>query len=189
MRFLGSRTLEAPNVTLRRTREEDLKRLWEILLDEDVSKYYLFNKISHDWEKEKSFQLKKLKDVGNPDLFKWSIIKNDLDECIGQISLLEVPCEDVHIRELQMFLDPKFQHKSLMHEAAIKAFDYMFKVVGINEIRAEVAACNEDAWHLLEKLGFIRDDNTKFIKFALVTGKTECYLYSIKRNDWLKQEF
>lgn len=48
MKYIGSKVLETDNLILRPTQEEDLKVLWEILLDENVSRYYLTSKINSD---------------------------------------------------------------------------------------------------------------------------------------------
>ena len=54
MKYIGSKVLETDSLVLRPTREKDLKVLWKILLDENVSRYYLTSKINSDWEEEKS---------------------------------------------------------------------------------------------------------------------------------------
>ena len=48
MKYIGSKVLETGNLILRPTQEKDLKILWEILLDENVSRYYLTSKINSD---------------------------------------------------------------------------------------------------------------------------------------------
>lgn len=48
MKYIGSKILETDHLILRPTQEEDLKILWEILLDENVSRYYLTSKINSD---------------------------------------------------------------------------------------------------------------------------------------------
>ena len=49
MNFLGSKTIETKRLILHKTEERDLKKLWSILLIEDVSKYYLTAKINNNW--------------------------------------------------------------------------------------------------------------------------------------------
>ena len=67
MNNLGSKTLETERLILRKTEEKDLKPLWEILLKEDVSKYYLTSKMNQNWEEEKKWQYKKLERASAPD--------------------------------------------------------------------------------------------------------------------------
>ena len=46
-----------------KTEEKDLKELWSILCLDEVNKYYLIAPLNYDWEKEKVFQYKKLKNT------------------------------------------------------------------------------------------------------------------------------
>ena len=57
MNLLGSKKIETKRLILRKTEEEDLKKLWEILKKEEINKYYLTTKINFVWEKEKKWQL------------------------------------------------------------------------------------------------------------------------------------
>lgn len=58
MKYLGSKILESKNLILRPTKEEDLKVIWNLLCDKDVSKYYLVGKFNYDWEEEKNGNIK-----------------------------------------------------------------------------------------------------------------------------------
>lgn len=58
MNLLGSKTLETERLLLRKTEEQDLKKLWEILCDRDISRYYLTCKINDNWEDEKNGNIK-----------------------------------------------------------------------------------------------------------------------------------
>ena len=89
MKYIGSKILETDNLILRPTQEKDLKILWEILLDENVSRYYLTSKINSDWEEEKKWQYKKLSHALDKDVFQWSIVLRPENRCIGQVSCLE----------------------------------------------------------------------------------------------------
>ena len=77
MNFIGSQTLETERLILRKTIEEDLKVLWNILLIPDVRQYYLMCKISPNWHEEEKWQYKKLARAGNEDVFQWSIVLKD----------------------------------------------------------------------------------------------------------------
>ena len=74
MKYLGSKRLEFDELILRSTLESDLKVLWEILCNRDVSKYYLVGKFNLNWEDEKKWQYKKLEHANDNDVFIWSII-------------------------------------------------------------------------------------------------------------------
>ena len=82
MKYIGSKVLETDNLILRLTQEDDLKVLWQILLDENVSRYYLTSKINKKWEEEKKWQYKKLSHALDKDVFQWSIVLKSVDKCI-----------------------------------------------------------------------------------------------------------
>lgn len=58
MKYIGSKVLESKRLILRPTKEEDLKVLWNILKNKEISKYYLVGKINNNWEDEKNGNIK-----------------------------------------------------------------------------------------------------------------------------------
>lgn len=58
MKYIGSKVLESKRLILRPTEEEDLKVLWNILKNKEISKYYLVDKINNNWEDEKNGNIK-----------------------------------------------------------------------------------------------------------------------------------
>ena len=104
MNYLGSKTLETERLILHKTEEKDLKEIWNILLLEEVSKYYLTSKINEDWEKEKKWQYKKLERANEPDNFIWTIERKEDNAVMGQISFHET--DENEIKDIGWFLDP-----------------------------------------------------------------------------------
>ncbi|MBR7036466.1 hypothetical protein IKI14_00940 [bacterium] len=74
--------METERLLLHKTEEKDLKKIWEILCIEDVSKYYLTTKINYNREDEKKWQYKKLEEAANPDIFRWTIELKDSNKVI-----------------------------------------------------------------------------------------------------------
>ena len=193
MKYLGSKKLITSRLILRNTEDSDLKTLWEILCIPEVNKYYLTSKLSFNWEEEIPWQMKKLAKAKNPDVFCWSIILKENNECIGQISVHEAHDEDEEItdksiRGIGWFISPKYQRQGLAYEAASAILDYMFQEVEIEEIKTGAAIENEASWKQIEKLGFIKDrNNTKKIKYTFVDNPVEIYLYNMSRENYLKK--
>lgn len=182
MNLMGSKTLETDRLTLRATEENDLKKLWSILCIPEVNKYYLTCKLSYNWEDEIKYQYKKLEHAKDLNLFQWSIVIKDTNECIGKISVQEGNSNNLNYRDIGWFINPKYQGKGLATEAASKILDYMFNVVEIESIDTSAAIVNESSWKLMEKLGFIRniDENT-WHKYTFVNKPIECYSYHIDK--------
>lgn len=186
MKLLWSKNLETERLLLHKTEERDLKKLWEILCIEDVSRYYLTTKINYNWEDEKKWQYKKLAEAENPDIFRWTIELKDTNEVIGQIDITEKSeLNDKEIRDIGRFIDPKFQKKWYAYEAATEILRYMFLEVGIKSVKTSAAIANPGSWKLMEKLWFKRLDGTKFNKYTLLEDEVEAYKFELTREDFV----
>lgn len=183
MNFKGSKKIETDRLILRPTEETDLKILWQFLLDSDVNKYYLTSKINSDWDKELPFQMKKLAHANDLDVFQWSIIKKDTNECIGQISVQEKN-ENVSkdIRDIGWFISPDEQRKGYAYESALAILNYMFNEVNIVKIDTSSAIENFASWKLMEKLGFKRKEERKMVKYTFIDGLVENYSYELTKD-------
>ena len=184
MKLLGSKTLETERFILRKTEESDLKKLWEILLDRDISKYYLTCKINDNWEDEKKWQYKKLERANNLDVFCWTILRKDNNEVIGQITVQDGYTEDKSIRDVGWFVSKNNQRKGYAYEAAYKVLKYMFNEVEINKIETSAAIINEASWGLMEKLGFKRLETTHKNKYYFIEEELDSYEYELTKEEF-----
>ena len=184
MKLLGSKTLETERLILRKTEESDLKKLWEILLDRDISKYYLTCKINDNWEDEKKWQYKKLERANNLDVFCWTILRKDNNEVIGQITVQDGYTEDKSIRDVGWFVSKNNQRKGYAYEAAYKVLNYMFNEVEINKIETSAAIINEASWKLMEKLGFKRLETTHKNKYYFIEEELDSYEYELTKEEF-----
>ena len=187
MKNLGSKTLETTRLILHKTEEKDLKELWNILLLEEVSKYYLTTKINEDWEQEKKWQYKKLEKASNNDIYTWTIELKDDHTVIGQISFHDLEREEK--KDIGWFLDPVYQKKGYAFEAASEVLKYMFLEVGIERINTCASIHNPNSYHLMEKLGFQKQNTTRKIKYTFLEEEAECRDYTLVKKDFLKEYF
>lgn len=180
MNFLGSKTIETDRLILRATEESDLKLLWEILCIPEVHRYYLSCKMNFDWELEKKWQYKKLEHAKDNNIFVWSMIKKDTNECIGQVSAQEGNTDDLSIRDVGWFISPNEQRKGYTYEAVTAMIKYMFEEVEINGIETGAAIINEASWKLMEKLGFENTNKTSLFNYPY-GGEQELYNYKFTK--------
>ena len=186
MKLLWSKTLETERLLLHKTEEKDLKKIWEILCIEDVSKYYLTTKINYNWKNEKKWQYKKLEEAANPDIFRWTIELKDSNNVIWQIDVTKnSDFNDIEIRDIGRFIDPNYQRKWYTYEAATEILRYMFLEVGIKSVKTSAAIANPGSWKLMEKLWFKRLVGTKFVKYTLLDNEVEDYKYELTRDDFI----
>lgn len=185
MNFIGSKKMETERLILRPTIETDLKTLWQILCISEVNRYYLTCKLSFNWENEEEFQYKKLKHAKDENVFQWSIVLKENNECIGQISVQENG-ENKAIRDIGWFINPKYQRKGYAYETAKKILDYMFNEVEIKSIETGAAICNPASWKLMEKLGFKRIEDKHLNICYTFGGDQELYSYVMTDEDYKK---
>lgn len=157
----------------------------------EVNKYYLsiprkFRENLKSWDKQKVFYEKSLETVDNLDQFKWSIFLKENNECIGQLTCQEIENKEKDVRDVGWFIDPTYQGKGYCTEAARAMLDFMFKECEIKKIETSAAIKNDKSWKVMEKLGFKRENKTKFTEYTFLDEKTECYCYSITREEYLE---
>ncbi len=178
-----TKNLYTERLDLRIPTMKEQKRLWEILIIEDVNKYYfptpdrIFNKNNlkkddindlkkariifmeqlSDWDRQEPFYEKKIESIQNQDdsqKYTWSIFLKDTEIVIGQITCQPKEDENELIRDVGWYIDPQYQGHGYATEAASKMLDYMFNEIGIEEIKTSAAKINIGSWKIMEKLGF-----------------------------------
>ena len=195
MNYLGSKQIETERLLLKAQTMQEQKRLWEILMMPEVNQYFLtvppkFRENLLDWNKQEEYYKMDMEHADDLNIFKWSIFLKDTGECIGRISCHEAHDEDSSItdpsiRGVGWIIAPAFQGKGYATEAAIAMIDYMFSKIGINEIRTRAAIVNPASWMIMEKLGFIRQAETKMVQYTFLDEPVENYAYVLTKEQWL----
>lgn len=195
MKNIPIRDFETDNLIIKKPTMEEQYALWNILRDEMVNKYYfptpdrifikynlkkdnikdlkearkIFLEQLNDWERQKPFYEKKIKDIEdeeNSQKFTWSIfLKTGIP--IGQITVQpkeEYP-DNPEIRDVGWFIDPKYQGHGYGTEAATEVLRFMFEEVEIEKIITSAAIINRGSWRIMEKLGFERVGEKKSTYF------------------------
>ena len=166
MNLIGSKTIETERLILRSSTMEEQNKLWEILMNPKINKWYLTsakskanNKEHWTWENQEKFYKSKVEKANNDDVFVWSIfLKSNYtisgkEEVIGQISAQESG-NDIETRDIGWFIDEKYQKNGYASEAARAVIDYMFKEVEISKILSGAVKDNVRSCKIFEKLGF-----------------------------------
>ena len=149
-----TKNLYTERLDLRIPTMKEQKRLWEILIIEDVNKYYfptpdrIFNK--NNLKKDDINDLKKARIIFMEQLSDW----DRQEPFYGQITCQPKEDENELIRDVGWYIDPQYQGHGYATEAASKMLDYMFNEIGIEEIKTSAAKINIGSWKIMEKLGF-----------------------------------
>ncbi|MBQ4030503.1 MAG: GNAT family N-acetyltransferase [Bacilli bacterium] len=186
MNNLGSRTIETEKLILKAQTMDEQEYLWSVLMMPKVNKYYLTVPIFlreklKDWNKQKEYYQDEMKHANDVDVYKWSMFLKDTGECIGRVTCQESDVSDPAIRDVGWYIDPKYQGFGYGTEAAKAMIEYMFNEVGINEIRTGAAVINSASWRIMEKLGFVRTDNTKMVQYTYLDEPVEVYQYLLTK--------
>ena len=213
MKNINSKKIITERLELRIPTMEEQHRLWEILINEDVNKYYfptpdrIFNKNNlskdnikdlkearkifieqlTDWERQKPFYEKKIESITNQEnnqKFTWSIFLKDTNTVIGQITCQPKDEDPDDIRDVGWYIDPNYQHNGYATEAATAMLNFMFNEVEISEIKTSAAEINPASWKLMEKLGFNYIGN-KISTYYKDNEILICKEYNLKRKDYI----
>ena len=192
MKFLGSKRLETDRLVLKPQTMEEQKYLWSVLMIPSVNRLYLtvprkFRDKLKDWDKQEEFYKEDMKHSNDKDVFRWSLFLKDTDECIGRVSCQKYTDEDLTVRDVGWYIDPKYNGNGYGTEAAKAMVDYMFTECEINEIRTGAAIENPASWKIMEKLGFERLPETKMVDYTFLDEQVEIYQYYITREMYLER--
>ena len=181
MNNIKSKNLYTDRLDIKIPTMKEQHRLWEILIDENVNKYYfptpnrIFNKNNlskdnindlkkartifieqlKDWERQEPFYEMKIQSINSNEdsqKFRWSIFLKDTDTVIGQITCQPKEDEEQDVRDVGWYIDPKYQRKGYAYEAACAVLDFMFNEVEITDIQTSAAEINPGSWRVMEKL-------------------------------------
>ena len=192
MKFLGSKQLETDRLVLKPQTMEEQKYLWSVLMIPSVNRLYLtvprkFRDKLKDWDKQEEFYKEDMKHSNDKDVFRWSVFLKDTDECIGRVSCQKYNDEDLTVRDVGWYIDPKYNGNGYGTEAAKAMVDYMFTECEINGIRTGAAIENPASWKIMEKLGFERLPETKMVDYTFLDEQVEIYQYYITREMYLEK--
>lgn len=199
MNLIGSKKLETERLILRSSKMEEQKRLYEILMIPEVNKWYLTSGKKHvndkehwSWETQEKFYKSKVDKANNLDVFGWSIFlkqeytDSNKEEVIGQVTAQESG-DDITVRDVGWYIDPKYQGRGYATEAAKAMIDYMFKEVEIEKIVSGAVKDNIGSCKIFEKLGFNKTNEVKEESpYTFYDGILTFSKYELDRGEYYK---
>ena len=184
MNKINSKNIYTDRLELRIPTMEEQHRLWEILVNEDVNKYYfstpdgiyvnnnlskdnvedmkkarkIFMKKFSNWDEIQKLRYERkvetIQSQKEDNRYTWSIFIKGTNTVIGQITCFAKDLENENIRDVGWYIDPNYQGQGYASEAAIAMLDFMFNEVEITDIETSAAEINPGSWKIMEKLGF-----------------------------------
>ena len=200
MNFIGSKTIETERLILKSSKMAEQKKLYEILMNPEVNKWYLTSGKKHandsnywTWEIQEKFYKSKVDKANNSDVFGWSIFlkseysNSNTEEIIGQVTAQENG-SDLTIRDVGWYIDPKYQGMGYATEAAKAMIKYMFELVEIEKIISGAVKDNIGSCKIFEKIGFIKTGEiTHESKYTFYDGTLTSSKYEMDKKLYLKK--
>ena len=174
--------LETPRLVLRPVRQEDVSAIqrrfpqWELVR-------YLAAHIPWPYPSDgaATHLAKCLEEMARHEKCYWAIaLKGDPDELIGRIDLW--PDDGVSRDQRGFWLDPEFQGRGLMTEAAERVTEYAFRDLGWPHLWLTNAEANEASGRIKEKQGARLVERTSA---HYVSGEGTRVVWLLTREDWL----
>lgn len=151
MDYKKPKEIYTERLLLRRFHVDDLENYFNILNQEEVSKWLGSGKrISQDDAKRimKNFEKHWVKN----DYGVWAVINRQTNELIGQCGFNIF--EDTNETELLYAFDPKFWGRGYATEASIAAIKFLSKNFKLNRLVALVYPKNDSSSNVIKKIGF-----------------------------------
>ena len=148
------KVFESNNLYFVKVDESLINEYLDMMNDSDINKYLSFENRIFDYEDE----LLWIK--GNSNNIKYSIIKKDTNEFVGNIEVLDIMDNIVSIG-LVITKDKQNMHYG--SEATKSFIDYCISNLGFKEIHLSIYSHNKRAINCVLKLGFVEYDRIKNI--------------------------
>lgn len=200
MKKVIPRELHTERLDIKIPTYEEQYDLWNIQKQEKVNIYYQstpgrfktrreYQEALQDWETQKKWYYLKIVNLDkDSDMYTWSIFLKDNKIPIGQITVQpNENYDDLGIRNIGWYIDPKYQGQGLAYEAAFEVLKFMFNEVEIDRIETHAVTVNTASWKLMEKLGFKRTGLVKATYKDMDENDIYKYSYLLTKDMFLKK--
>ena len=150
---VGTQKIITERLTLRKfeySDNENMRRYWV----SDPNIQLLYSEPVYETEKEIEELLSKyINGYNQNDYYRWAIILNETNECIGQIAFFLIDKKN-HFGEIEYCVGSKFQRKGFATEATKALIEFGFDKINLHKIQVCHKSINEPSKKLIQKCGF-----------------------------------
>lgn len=150
--------LTTERLTLRQLSTDDRQSIFSLRSDEEINKY-LDRQPSKTMEDAINFINKITENIKSNNSIYWAITLTKAKSFVGTICLFNFSCDETSC-EIGYELMTQFQGQGIMKEAAEKAIDYALNTINVQKIEAVSHSDNQRSINLLEKLLFIKSNES-----------------------------
>lgn len=153
MNSIGTKAIHTERLIMRKfdfADAEDMLELW-------VSKpeiQHLYSEPTYNTIDEVKDLLKKyIENYNNNNYYRWAIVDNESNRCIGQIAFYLVDLKN-HFAEIEYCIATDYQNRGLMTEAVKAVIKFGFEEIGLHKIQISTKEINAPSKRVIEKSGF-----------------------------------
>jgi len=126
--------------------------------------------------------------AGNPRLIAWAITDNETDRIIGTLRVEpRTDCGRLILADTTHQIARSVWRKGHHREACQLAFDWAFKTLGVEEIRAKAWAPNDRSWRSVESYGFEKLREAHYMN-ASAGVPMPMRLYLLTKKKWMEMK-
>lgn len=179
---IGTRTVETERLTLRKfdyADDDDMLRYWisDPLIQSMYSEPTYTNK-----QEVRELLSKYIYSYEKDDYYRWAVILDETNECIGQIAFFLVNSKN-HFGEIEYCIGSKFQRKGLATEAIKAVIQFGFENINFHKIQVCHKDGNIASKKVIEKCGF-RYEGTLRDFFYINNKYVGRLYYSLIKEEW-----
>ncbi|MCL2687196.1 MAG: GNAT family N-acetyltransferase [Methanobrevibacter sp.] len=180
---IGTQTIETDRLILRKFKYEDNQDMLDYWISDSNIQFLYYEPIYASYDEVKKLLDNYISSYENMDYYRWAIIEEDSNFCIGQIAFFLMDTDN-HFGEIEFCIGTKFQKRGYGTEATKAIIDFGFNQIDLHKIQICHDENNLASKSLIEKCnlryeGTLRD-------YFFVNGKyLDRLYYSILKEEYI----
>lgn len=153
MNHIGTITINTKRLILRKFDFADALDMLELWVSKPEIQHMYSEPTYNTIDEVNELLEKYIQNYDNNDYYRWAIVDNDSNRCIGQIAFYLVDTNN-HFAEIEYCIASEYQNKGLMTEAVKAVIGFGFEIIGLHKIQISTKEINAPSKRVIEKSGF-----------------------------------
>lgn len=153
MNSIGTREINTERMTLRKFDFSDAKDMLELWISKPEIQHMYSEPTYNTLEEVNALLNKYIQNYDNNDYYRWAIVDNESNRCIGQIAFYLVDTKN-RFAEIEYCISTDYQCRGLMTEAVKSVLKFGFEEIGFHRIQISTKEINTPSRRVIEKSGF-----------------------------------
>ena len=153
MNSIGTGIIKTERLTLRKFDFSDAGDMLELWTSKPEVQHMYSEPTYNTIDEVNGLLEKYIQNYDNSDYYRWAIVDNDSNRCIGQIAFYIVDTNN-HFAEIEYCISTDYQNRGLMTEAVKSVIKFGFEEIGLHKIQISTKEINAPSKRVIEKSGF-----------------------------------